>query len=37
MTAEQLVVPVISALAGYIGWLAIPLLGFSILGMIGRR
>jgi len=37
MTAESLVFPVVSSLAGYIAWLAVPLLGFAMLQMIGSR
>jgi hypothetical protein len=37
MTAESLVFPVLSAVAGFICWMAIPLLGFSMLQLIGRK
>ncbi|MDQ0733475.1 hypothetical protein QFZ57_004334 [Arthrobacter sp. B1I2] len=35
MTAEGLLVPVVSAIAGFIGFMAVPLLGFALLRMIG--
>jgi len=37
MTADSLVVGVVSSLAGFIAWFAIPLLGFAILQNIGSR
>jgi hypothetical protein len=36
MTAESLVFPVLEQLAIFIAFLAIPLLGFSILRLVGR-
>jgi hypothetical protein len=37
MTAEELVYPVLSALAVFVCSMAIPLLGLALLHMIGRH
>jgi len=37
MTASDLLSPVVTQSATFICWFAVGLLGFSIIGMIGRR
>ncbi len=36
MTAAGLVYPVLTAVAGFVAFMSLPLLGFSLLHMIGK-